>query len=80
MYWLRTTFREWASKQGIELLKDDINFAEKVLIKLPENSHKLIMRDYAYEWLRGMGDKEKSLQNQNLGRKRANIWLRRQLD
>ncbi len=80
MYWLRNTFRLWAEQQGIQILRDDIKFIEKILNKLPENLHKSLMRDYASEWLEGMDDREKSRQNQNLGRWRANNWLRNRLE
>lgn len=80
MYWLRTRYVEWTKNQDIELMKDDINFIERTLNKLPERLHKTIMRDYAIEWLEGMGDDENASQNQNLGRRRANNWLRKRLE
>ncbi len=80
MYWLRTTFKEWAKKEGIELLKEDFIFIERILNKLPSGLHKSIMRQYKEKWHEGMGDSEKFSQNQNMGRFEANTWLRKQLD
>lgn len=76
MYWLRTRYVEWTKNQGIELMKDDIDFIERTLSKIPKRLHKSIMRDYAIEWLKGIGEDDKASQNQNLGRRRASVWLR----
>jgi hypothetical protein len=80
MYWLRNRYYTWAKKQGIELLRDDFVFIEKILTKLPESVHKSLMRDYADQWVLGMENKENSSPNQNMGRFKANTWLRRKLD
>lgn len=80
MYWLRTTYLSWTKKQGIELSKDDLKFIENILIKLPEKAHKSIMRDYSMKWLEGVGEAEKVYQEQNFGRRMANLWLRETLD
>lgn len=80
MYWLRTNYKAWAEKQGIELMKEDLLFIEKILRKLPENIHKRLMRDYSQKWLEGIGEAKNAHQEQNLGRFRANSWLSRQLE
>ena len=76
MYWLRTSYLKWAKNQGMELLRDDLRFIEKTLNKIPQNLHKTIMRDFVNEWCDGMGRDAMSLLKQNLGRRKANIWLR----
>ncbi len=80
MYWLRSKFKTWTEKQGIELMPEDLKFIESILIKLPESRHKQLMRDYSQKWLDGI-ESSKSVQSaQNLGRRMANSWLRKQLD
>lgn len=75
MYWLRVTFCRWAEEQGIEFTEDDFKFIEKILNKLPETSHKEIMREFAWKWLDGIGWGEKEPPNQGEGRLKAFIWM-----
>lgn len=75
MHWLHTTFKDYCKSQGMDVLKDDFKFIVKVLNQMPLELHKSIMRDYCKEWCLGM---EKGLApeiKQNLGRKKANLWL-----
>lgn len=80
MYWLRSTFLDWTKKQGIELLRDDLRFIENILNKIPVELQKSIMSDYCKIWCQGMCLMDKSYQNQNLGRFKANEWLRKKVN
>lgn len=76
MYWITTTFKPFCQRNGISLLKDDIDFVADILGQIPKDRHKSILRGYAEEWRKGMGSSENALQKQNLGRLKANSWLR----
>jgi hypothetical protein len=67
---------DYCKTKGIEILPDDMRFIEQMLKDIPDDLHKSIMRDFIEEWCDGMGRDAMSLLKQNLGRRKANIWLR----
>jgi len=48
--WLYGTVKPYFETQGIYLLRDDLQFIEKCLAKIPEDRHRLVMRDYFKIW------------------------------
>ncbi len=75
MFWIHTTFKDYCTKRGIELLRDDLKFIEKKLYLIHSDLHKSIMGDFVEKWCEGMGYTEIDSQKQNLGRNKANLWL-----
>ena len=69
------SFQTFAKINGIHLLKDDIVFIKACLAKMPSKSHKTILSRYAEEWLQGMRETDIVYRRQNLGRRKANLWL-----
>lgn len=69
------TFIEYCESKNIHLLRDDIRFIRYVLKKLSADRHKSIMRRYCEEWCKGMDECENIAQRDNLGRRRANLYL-----
>jgi len=69
-------FRAHVLNIGYGLLREDYAFIEKHLQNTPQNEQRLILRRYLDEWVHGMGETEKTHQKQNLGRFRANSFLR----
>ena len=74
--WLTERFKPFAATKGAYVLKDDILFIEKYLSKMPENRHRRVMKAYLQEWLDGMASEPISVHTQNLGRTKANLFLR----
>jgi len=70
------SFQEFAKHKGIHLLKDDIEFIKQCLNKIPYNARRSILERYSFEWLKGIGSSDIVYQRQNLGRRRANNFLR----
>jgi len=70
-------FIPYCESRGIKLLKDDIRFIEKQLLKYPCELHRSILSDYLFEFELGSGfDENESLAlRMNRGRFRANTWL-----
>jgi|JI7StandDraft_1071085.scaffolds.fasta_scaffold11654_4 hypothetical protein len=75
MYWLRSTFLDYCQRKGINLLKDDLKFIEKLLRLFPPDRQKSIMVRYCEEWHKGMAECENAAQSENFGRRRANLYL-----
>lgn len=75
MYARWNLFKDYCSKNNIQLLKDDLKFIERELQKIPLNEHRAILRVYTDKWLHEVKKNEKSYQNQNFARKQANKWL-----
>lgn len=73
LHWNR--FKDYCYRNNIQLLKDDIKFLERELIKINPNEHRTILKEYSDLWLHTLKKGEKSSQNQNLARKTANNWL-----
>ena len=69
------TFLEYCHEKGIKPLNDDLKFIRKLLAYVPDNERRAFLSAYVDEWLLGMGECPKTLLKQNMGRKRANLWL-----
>ncbi len=76
MYWLISSFKPFCESNGVHLMREDLKFIEKMLYKIPEERRKRVMKDYYNEWMSGIGSCEIASQKQNLGRRRANNYLR----
>jgi hypothetical protein len=74
--WLHGALVPYFETQGIKLLKDDLKFIEKCLQKIPENFHRKVMRDYLRHWNGDVAIERKNSIQDNLGRFRANSYLR----
>lgn len=75
MYLRWNLFKDYCLKNNIQLLRDDIKFLEKELVKINDNEHRGILKEYTDLWLHSLEGNAKSSQNQNLARKTANKWL-----
>jgi hypothetical protein len=71
MHWLYSDFKMYCEQKKIKILRDDMRFIEKCLLKIPNNEHRRIMRDYVRIWLKA---KESGFSD-NYGRKMANEYL-----
>ena len=72
---LETVFKPTAKAKGLYVLRDDMNFIARSLLKIPYNEHKDVLRRYIDEWCKGMAESSIASYAQNLGRRRANLWL-----
>ena len=80
MYLRWNLFKDYCLANNIQLLRDDIKFISKILIKIPNNEHRSVLKEYTDLWLHSLKKTEKSSQNQNLARKTANTWLMEEVD
>lgn len=72
------SFRKYAEKEGINLLREDLLFIDKVLGNFEREQYKSILRGYLDEWLYGLEEiKISRATGQGLARRRANQWLLR---
>ncbi|HAT4705786.1 TPA: hypothetical protein I9507_001782 [Legionella pneumophila] len=76
MYILYGQFKQYADKKGYQLLKEDYRFIENNIKHLHQDEQILILKEYLKRWRQGMMEGGKTPQNQNLGRFRANEYLR----
>ncbi len=74
------SFQDFAQQKGIHLLKDDIVFIKKCLVKIPYNAKRRALETYAEKWLSSMRNCDIVALRQNLGRRNANTWLREQVE
>jgi hypothetical protein len=70
------SFQLYAKQKGIKLLKDDVIFIKECLAKMPYNLRRSVLERYSEEWLKGMGRSDIVSLRMNLGRRRANTYLR----
>lgn len=70
-------FTDHCTSLGIELLKEDYKYIRTMLERVPQNERKAIVGTYIEMWLMGIGSSINELEQQNLGRRRANNWLRK---
>ena len=75
MHWLYTTFKDYCQKKGIHLLRGDLKYIEKELVKIPKELQRSVMSDYTRKWVETMDKENNSLLKQNLARRKANLWL-----
>ena len=75
MHWFYTTFQDYCKKSGIQLLKDDLKYIERVLCNIDKGEQKRVLKHFTDEWLLGIQLEENSTLKQNTGRRRANLWL-----
>lgn len=76
MNWLTEVFKPFAATKGALLQKDDILFISNYLAKMPQSCHKRVLKRYLREWLEAMAIEPKTTLKQNMGRKKANVFLR----
>ena len=72
---LITNFFERCVQEDIKLLADDVKFICQKLTKLQPYRQKLVLERYLEEWICGMDDADNSSQRQNMGRRKANLYL-----
>lgn len=70
------SFQFFAKTKGINLHKDDIAFIKRYIGFIPYQDRRKILEKYADEWLKGMAQTDIVYAKQNIGRFRANTWLR----
>jgi hypothetical protein len=70
------SFKLFAELKGINLHKDDISFIKRFLGFIAYQERRKILERYAEEWLKGMAQTDIVYAKQNIGRFRANTWLR----
>jgi len=70
------TFEEHCKQNNIQLLRDDIQYIKRMLQRIAPNARKRVMRGYLDEWVLGRDQCENAIQAQNMGRRRANTYLR----
>ena len=75
MHWIRSTFLDYCATKGINLLKEDIRFIEKLVRMFPADRHKSIMKRYCDEWELGLAECENASQRENFARRKANLYL-----
>jgi hypothetical protein len=75
-YWYYHTFKNYARRKGFQILWDDYKFIERMINNLPEIEQRSLMREYLMQWAAGLVGHNNAAQNQNLGRYRANVYLR----
>ena len=80
MYLRWNLFKSYCIDHNIQLLKDDFKFIEHELMKIEKNLHRSVLKSYTDEWLSELEKEENSQQKQNLGRRKANTWLREYCD
>jgi hypothetical protein len=68
-------FSDYAKAEGLELLREDIAFIRKRLLKMPSGLHRGILRHYVECWKDGMLKCRDALKTQNVGRQRANEYI-----
>jgi len=73
------TFQSHCIKNGIELLRDDIIFIKKQLAGIPEHLQKPVLTEYCEIWLKGMKETDIVYRQQNIGRRKANLYLLEQV-
>ena len=66
--WLMFSFKPYCERMKIQILKDDFTFIEKCLQRIPVPRQRKVMHEYTKIWL--------SEESQNLGRRKANDYLR----
>lgn len=69
-------FTDYAKKHGCVLLKDDYNYLQNIIRKIPPDARKRVLSDYVALWVRSMAECENELLRQNLARRIANTWIR----
>ncbi len=69
------SFREYCTKQGIGLLKDDLIFINKMLDEIDSSDYKAILMRYIEKWQEGIASSTNASATANLARKKANLWL-----
>jgi hypothetical protein len=74
--WLYGSVKPYFEKQGIKLLRDDMLFIEKCLSNIPQNRHRIVMRDYLAIWNTNIADKESDVKTGLNPRYEANMYLR----
>ena len=72
---LATVFEPAAKAKGLHVMKDDINFIARSILKVPYDERKAVLRRYIDEWCKGIAESENAGYAQNLGRRRANLYL-----
>ena len=70
-------FTDHCTSLGIELLREDYKYIRTMLERVPQDKRKAIVGTYIEMWLRGIGSTINELEQQNLGRRMANNWLRK---
>jgi hypothetical protein len=74
------TFTEYATQNGLKLLRDDINFIKRMTKGLIAVNRKSILIKYVEIWVDAMNNEQSFIKKQGKGRLAANVWLRSVLE
>jgi len=69
-------FTEYCKKNEVHILPDDIKFIKSLIINIPRNEHRRVLKQYYDEWICHATLNQDTALNQNYGRFKANEWLR----
>jgi len=72
-------FTTYAQTKGLDLLPDDIRWLRTIITKIPPNDRKRVLEQYVTIWREVLGPETKASCAMNLGRSRANNWVREQV-
>jgi len=72
---LSTDFKPNCHRQNIKVSDDDLKLIERTLWQLPAERHKIVLRDYQFEWVLGMRESTNASLKQRQGRLRANNYV-----
>jgi hypothetical protein len=64
-----------AKKHNLQILNDDFRFVGRQLYKMSYDIRKAAVRRYVDEWRLGMQQSPNAVCAQNMGRRRANLYL-----
>ena len=79
--WIYCDFRPYALHQGLEIMREDMNFIEKIVSKIPITYQRKALKAYVQIWMQELEThKDNAIGKQNLGRRAANSYLREQVE
>ena len=68
-------FTDFCAKEGVRLLRDDINYIRNKLYHVPKAQKKAVMLRYIALWHEGMAECIEPNKRENAGRRKANLFL-----
>lgn len=75
--WVFSTFKDWASEQGIQLDDENLRYIADMLITFPSDIRKKIAHEYVHVYLQALKEEGKpKFARHGDARRRANTWIR----
>jgi len=68
-------FTDFCAKEGVRLLRDDINYIRNKLYHVAKYNRKVVMLEYIARWHQGMSECTEPNKRENAGRRKANLYL-----